>query len=350
VLTAERTGLDGARLFGVRLAATLAAATVSYVAIEAPFRFRLRMPRPRLAALAAGVVAAVACLVLALPQHPAPFADLAAASPGGGPATPGADAAPAGEPGGGMLANLRVVGAVTPRDGAADAGTVVMAGDSVAWSLMPGFAFWNDDHPDRDLQVDSHIAFGCPAGGPGATRIVHEHAGWPECETWHDELDAALARSSPDLVVVVMGLADLGGRQFDGEWRVPGDRTFDRSELRRLDDLAARLDAAGAHVVWLTFPHVRVRDPEDPTRPWDDIPVNDAARVDRYNALVREAAAGHPGIRVVDLAAWVDTWPNGSFEPDIRDGVHFSFAGADRVGEWLIPQLLDELRPEGPPS
>ncbi len=338
VLTADRTGVDGRALFAVRATATLAVAAVSYVVVEAPFRFRLPMPRPRLAALAAGVAVTVAALAVVLPQHPAPYPDLAAGStgsPGGGTSEVAAV--------GGPVDNARLLGAVTPEDGPPDAGTVFLAGDSVAWSLLAGFTTWNRTHADSTLQVDTHIAFGCPAGGPGAARVVVEQPTPADCGPWHADLAAAIDGSAPDLVVMVMGLADLGGRALDGGWRQPGDPGHDRWLLDRLDALAATMEGRGVPVVWLTFPHIQLVDVGDPTRPWSDIPINEPARVDRYNELLRATASRHPGIALVDFAAWVDTWPNGSFDPRDRDGVHFSFAGSDKVAAWLVPQLLARL-------
>jgi lysophospholipase L1-like esterase len=270
----------------------------------------------------------VAALAVALPQHPARISDQAAPAAGGG---------------AGPIPNLRTIAAVAPEDGSAAAGTVLLAGDSMAWSLLPGVTIWNDHNPGTPLQVDTHIAFGCPAGGPGLTRVLEERGTFPECQTWHDEIGAAISRSSPDLVVLLIGLADLGGRPFDGEWRPPGDPVHDRWLAGRLDELAGEIEAAGVPAVWLTFPHVRVPDADDPTRQWTDIPVNEPARADRYNDLVRATVARHPGIQLVDLSSWVDTWPDGSFDPDDRDGVHFTFPGSQRVGEWLIPQLLQHL-------
>ena len=175
VLTPDRIGVDGWALFGVRAAATLGAAAVSYVVVEAPFRFRLPMPRPRLAALAACGSAAVVLLAVGLPQHPAPYADLASASASTAPPAPGPEA-PAGG-GAGAITNVRMVGAVTPADGPPDAGTVLLAGDSVAWSLLAGFVGWNSRNVDHTVQVDTHIAFGCPAGraghDPGGDRAGH---------------------------------------------------------------------------------------------------------------------------------------------------------------------------------
>ncbi|HKY66868.1 MAG TPA: SGNH hydrolase domain-containing protein, partial [Acidimicrobiales bacterium] len=247
------------------------------------------------------------------------------------------------------VARVHEVGAVTPPDGPADAGTVLLAGDSVAWSLLAGFDRWTESHPDHTLQIDSLTSFGCPIGGRGRYRTVHERYTLPDCAAFADTVTTDLADHPPDAIVFVMGLGNLNGREIDGVWRDLGDPVHDRWLEDRVDDLATRLEEAGVPVLWLTFPYVRLADPEDPTRPWQEIPLNDPARVDRYNALVNRVLAGHDGVEVVDLAGWVATWPNGSFDPADRDGVHFSFRASARVVEWLAPTILMHLGVEPPP-
>jgi peptidoglycan/LPS O-acetylase OafA/YrhL len=340
VLTPHRVGMAGPRLWAVRVAVTLVAAAISYVLIEAPFRFRLRMPRPRLAVVAAAGAAAVVGLAFVLPQHGSAFADLAAAEQGTG--APGQ-----GDGGAGMrpATDVRATGAVAPPGGAAATDTVFMAGDSVAYSLGVAFHFWNTKGPERTFQVDNHISFGCPIGGPGVVRGADEHHTSTDCETWRTDLPAALARSSPDAVVMVMGLLDLNGREIDGEWRELGDPAHDRWLRERIDEVATLLEAPGVPVVWMTFPHVRAKDRSDPTRAWETLAINEPWKVDRFNELLAEVVAEHERIELVDLAGWLDTWPERSFDPEMRDGVHFSYAGADKVGEWLIPQVLAKLEP-----
>ncbi|HEX6165452.1 MAG TPA: acyltransferase family protein [Acidimicrobiales bacterium] len=341
VLTPRLVGATGPRLWAVRVAATLAAAAVSYVVIEAPFRFRLPMPRPRLAVVAAAGAAAVVGLAFVLPQHGSAYADLAAAEQGGGP--PGA----AGDAGGGLkpATNVRATAAVAPPDGVAATDTVFMAGDSVAYSLGVAFHFWNTRGPERTFQVDNHISFGCPIGGPGVVRGSDEHHTSADCETWRTDLPRALAASSPDVVVMVMGLLDLNGREIDGEWRELGDPVHDRWLRKQIDEIATLLEAPGVPVVWMTFPHVRAKDRSDPTRAWETLAINEPAKVDRFNELLAEVAAEHDGIELVDLAGWLEAWPEQSFDPEMRDGIHFSYAGADKVGDWLIPQVLAKLEP-----
>jgi peptidoglycan/LPS O-acetylase OafA/YrhL len=353
LLTTERVGLAGKPLFGARLAATLAAAAVSYVAIEAPFRFRLRMPWTRLALTLATGAVVVGALVAAVPVRPPGFADLAltttgspvseSASGSGPPASGGHSGDTGGhrgQPALGPVTDARTIGAILPA-GRPPTTTVFLAGDSVAYSTLAGYFIWNDRAGPGAMafQVDTHIAFGCPIGGPGVVRDATEHETFPDCRTWHDELAGRLAASAPDTVVFVMGLTDLRGRDLDGRWREMGDPVHDVWLRGRIDRVATQLESAGAPVLWLTFPHVRALDPADPTRPWRDMEINDPAKVDRLNALAAEVVADHPGITLVDLAGWLRTWPAESFDPADRDGVHFSFQAAYAVVRWLQPRI-----------
>jgi peptidoglycan/LPS O-acetylase OafA/YrhL len=322
LLAPPRVRLGTHAVFAIRVAATLAAAGISYVLVESPFRFRLRMPRPRLAAVMAAGGVAVVALTLVVPVHESPPAE-ANGLVGFRPAS-----------------DVRVRRAIMPPAGRPPQATVLLAGDSVSWSMMVGFATWDRTVPDHAVRVDTHIAFGCPLGGPGTVRDVEVHTTFDDCTTWHPGLRRALARSDPDAVVMVMGLADLGGRYIAGRWRDLGDPRLDSWLSDRVEHVADVLDAQGAPVVWLTFPHIRARDPADPTRTWDTIPINDPARVDRLNEIIAVVAARHPNITVVDLAGWLDTWPAQSFDPADRDGVHFSWEASDRVAAWLMPQVL----------
>jgi lysophospholipase L1-like esterase len=82
-----------------------------------------------------------------------------------------------------------------------------------------------------------------------------------------------------------------------------------------------------------------VRDRDDPTRSPDSIPLNEPDRVDAVNAVLRRVVAGRPGIILLDLNSWVASWPD-QFDPELRDGLHFTMPGSMRVANWLVPQLL----------
>jgi peptidoglycan/LPS O-acetylase OafA/YrhL/lysophospholipase L1-like esterase len=325
-LVLDRTRLDVAprTLFAARLVATLAAATLSTWALERPFRYGLRMSRPRLAAVLAGGAALVVAALTFLPQHPSGRLELDVAGDG--------------------LTNdrfaLRAQDVVRVGDDVEPVARALAVGDSVAWSFLPGLSGWNDRHPDQQVGIDTHLAFGCPLSGPGQILAPRgrKHT-VSDCATWLRDLPAAIERSQPDVVFIVMGLGDLGGRPVDGRWRDWGDPVFEEWMAARVDEVADALAEPGVPVLWLTFPPIRVVDADDPTASPDSIPLNEPHRVASLNRIIRAEADQRDGFRVIDLGAWMETWPEGPFDPEIRDGVHFTFAGSGRAGRWLAPQL-----------
>jgi peptidoglycan/LPS O-acetylase OafA/YrhL/lysophospholipase L1-like esterase len=325
VLDQSRTGLDYRPLFALRVGVTLAAAALSYWLLERPFRLGTFPPtRLKLGAGLAVAGLAVAVLVASLPEHESNVLELDMT----------ADAEASDE------FNLRSRDVIGLQAGQV-AANVLAVGDSVSWSLLPGLSTWNRNHTDRQLRVDTHIAFGCPLSGPGEWEGPSGRV-WtfPGCDSWLPGLPAALQRSSPSVVVMLMGMADIGGREIDGEWYQPGDPVFDAWFSERLDGVADALASGGDPVVWLTYPRIRVADRHDPTRSPDDIALNEPHRVEALNAAISEAVEGRPGFSVVDLNGWVESWPEGQFDTELRDGVHFTLAGSGRAGEWLAPHLI----------
>ena len=340
VLTADRTGVDGRALFarahdrdaggrgGVlrrgRSAVPVPPADAGATA-RRPGRRGWPSRWPRLAAI--------------LPQHPAPYPDLAAVS-AGPPAAGTSEVAAAGGP----VDNARLVGAVTPEDGPPDAGTVFLAGDSVAWSLLAGFTTWNRTarrqhaagrHPHR-LRVPGRRARHRPGGGRAAhARRLRAMAHRPGRR--HRRV---VTRPRRD------GHGPRRPRWASGPRRVAAAR---RPEPR---PLAPRPPGRPRH------------DHGAPGRPGGvaDVPPHPARRRGRpHPALVRHpdqrARPGRPLQRApagdrrrgTPASRWSTSppgstrGPNGSFDPRDRDGVHFSFAGSDKVAAWLVPQLLARL-------
>ena len=70
----------------------------------------------------------------------------------------------------------------------------------------------------------------------------------------------------------------------------------------------------------------------------------DVARA-RYNELVRELPERWSGsVHVVDLAAYVERWPGGAFDPALReDGLHYTADGARALLEMGLGAELVEL-------
>jgi peptidoglycan/LPS O-acetylase OafA/YrhL len=342
---AERFDLAPRPLFVVRVILTLTLATVSYWVVEYPFRRRLQgLPRPRLAMVLAGGAASVAVLTGVVPVHASGDVSLDLGGP-----PPGA--APADFDGDGYQFGTRMDNKVMPVDGNPSVADVLLMGDSVAWSLMPGFAGWNENHPDQNVTLDTHLSFGCPLSGPGDWMGPRGRTPtWPDCSTWLPDMPKAFDRSQPDVIVMTMGLGDVGGRKVEGKWRSFGDPVFDDWFRDKLAGVADMLASAHTDVVWLTYPDIRVANADDPTADPDDMEINDPRRVDALNAMVRDELAGRPGFRVVDLNGWVRSWPSGEFDRDLRDGVHFTLGGSAIADEFVVPQALAAMNGQPAPT
>jgi peptidoglycan/LPS O-acetylase OafA/YrhL len=316
VLDAERTHVSHpARLFAVRVAATVAVAAVSYVSIEAPVRFRLRVPRPRLAGTFAGAVATVVVLTVVLPVS---------------------DAAPAG-----LDPSAEDMGWTVPAEGP-DPVQVLLVGDSVAWSLGPSFTAWNRTDPEVETAVEGYTPFGCPAGGFDVPLRINgrEWRRGGECATWHDNLAEIVTRAEADVIVFTSGVFEMGERRFAGDWYHLGDPVLDRWLAERLAGIADILATKDVPVLWATLPHLRMHDPADATVPWDELNENDPARIDRLNEIVGDVVDDRPDFHLVDLGAWARELPGGEFGDERADGVHFSWAAADDLATWLTPQVV----------
>lgn len=346
----RRPDMGTRQLFAIRVALTLALAVVSYWVVEYPFRRRLRgLTRPRLGMVLAGAVASVALLTLVVPVHASGDVSLDL----GGAPPPGE--LPASFDGEGYQFGTRMDDKVTPVDGHPSIADVLLVGDSVAWSIMPGFAMWNENHPDQSVTLDTHMSFGCPLSGPGDWLGPSGMTPtWPDCGTWLSDMPEAFDRSRPDVVVMAMGLGDIGGREVEGEWRSFGDPVFDEWFAGKVAATADVLASSGSEVIWLTYPDIRLADPEDPTADPGDMTINDPARVDALNDVIRAEVEGRPGFRLVDMNGWVRSWPGGQFQRDMRDGVHFTLAGSVLAAEYVVPQALaavhGEPSPEAPPG
>jgi peptidoglycan/LPS O-acetylase OafA/YrhL len=310
--------------FAARLGATLLLAVVLHYVVERPWRQGLRIGRPQLAAVLAGASVVVLVAVVVLPQQPPPGVSLSIGS-GSGP---------------GQL------DVVVPAEGS-EVARVALVGDGLAASLVPGATNWNATQADQQIRLATHITEGCPPGAPGPVRLAGRTVGeGVECRGWEPRLPRLLDAADTDVVVVVTGLDELGERDLDGAWRHLGDPAYDVWLSGQLDDLASTLADAGVPVLWATIPHVRMPGTDGD---WTKHLENDPRRVDRFNDLVREAAAGHDSIEVVDLTAWAQDLPRGGeFGPDYRqDGTTFTERGANGAMTWLLTDALAAAGVEG---
>ncbi|HLZ38346.1 MAG TPA: acyltransferase family protein, partial [Mycobacteriales bacterium] len=347
VVNGERTGLVGVSLLGARVAVTLLVAVASFLLVERPvLRGALRswralvVPPAAVGAVSAAMV--VVTLPLPLPQvvpwRTPPSPSLSARAPASGAPASGAPAS--GAP---------VAPSPASTGGAAvgTSGRVLVLGDSVALTLGYGLQQVADEH---GMAVTDRGILGCGLLPDGTYRYVGEvHSTPPECAEMPARWRADLDTYDPDVVLLLVGRWEVMDRVEDGRWVQVGDPAYDARLAAELDDAVRLLSARGAAVGLLTAPYYhRAERPDGGLWPEDD-----PARVDRWNALVRDAAARHPGVaHVVDLGARTTGEPgvyrNHLDGIELRyDGVHFTGRAARYLGRWILPQVAGWPRPGG---
>jgi peptidoglycan/LPS O-acetylase OafA/YrhL len=319
LLDEDRTGLDGPLLFAARLGATLVAGLAFWFIVEQPFRNQVRVARGQLVTAFAATAAIVVALAVVLPVNPPANISLTV-DDGNGPG------------------DLEVV---MPAGGS-PAAKVLVIGDQAAGSMVGGFEAWNQLSVDQQLQVDTHVTPDCPLGGPGERESFGQQVEPTiDCEAWRFRLPKMLDASDPDVIVVVMGLADLGSRKIDRKWVHLGDGAYDRFMADQIDGLADVLAETGKPVLWATYPHQRIEpDPDDPSSAWSDFDDNDPRRVDVLNELIYTHAGYRKNFSVVDFDAWLNDQPRGQFDPEMRTGAELTEPGATAAVGWLAPQIV----------
>jgi peptidoglycan/LPS O-acetylase OafA/YrhL len=343
-LNAERTGLDAAPLFALRCAATLAAASISYLCVERPVRRSTWLRRPLLTpATAATAMAAVATVAVFVTMPPAiapiPPVDLDQAM--------SRAMAPAVSPAPTRSAAATRRPAPVDRRGRRPGKLprVAFFGDSVSWSL------------GTYLPEQQHLAVtvrGVPGCGiarlPDIRYIGTPHTNYPGCDTWDRRWRRGVQKDDPDVAVVLLDRWELMDRRLGGRYQHIGDPAFDAYLNRELDLALDIVAGRGAHIVVLTAPYTRRAERPDGGLWPEDMP----ARVDAWNSLLRAAATRHDAT-VIDLNARV--CPGGKFAwraGGVRvrsDGLHFTPEGVRRhIAPWLLPQLATLAVHPRPPA
>lgn len=314
-LSEERTGLSPAALFAVRCAVTLSLAGLSARLVEEPVRRRRLLPGRRFGAASAAALAVVALCALA--WSPVPLAHRWGA----------------------VAAFLqRQEAPATPEGGPV---RWALFGDSTALSLAPGLQAYTRDRP-REKGVPGKTALGCGVldrgwfFNRGDWREVKEKCRKP-AEKWAD----AVAKREIDVAVVLTGPWESRDWRFEngGPEVWLGVEEFDQRVQGAIGEIMDSLRAAGAHVVWLTAPHVGIP-PNKKSRSF--VEAARPERQDRLNELIVAEARARPDVHVVDLAGFVRTWPGGAYDESLRhDHTHFSAEGAAVVmREFIGPEIL----------
>jgi peptidoglycan/LPS O-acetylase OafA/YrhL len=328
VLTYPRTGLSHIPLLVLRFVVTFMVADLSYRLIETPIRTRQPLvirwrpavrPSPALVRSAAVGVPIVLVLVVIA----------ATVTPG---STASASLPPSHRPPPAYRAPLGADAANPER--------ALLVGDSIALTLGWGLQV---DAPAWGISIDNLGATGCdldPESTVNVMGVVSRAA--QGCPQWPTTWASLVARTDPDVVVVLLGRWESIDRIYNGRWTHVGEPAYDEHLQSELSQIIAIGSSHGARVVFLTLPYIAETTVQPNGSPWD---MNLPSRTDAWNAIVRAAVAEHPDqASVMDLNKIVD--PDGHYVSDI-DGVrvrnsddeHFSTLG----GEWLRPLLLPEL-------
>jgi peptidoglycan/LPS O-acetylase OafA/YrhL len=324
VLSGDRTGLHGYPLALLRVLATFAVATASYLLVERPAR-RMQLSPARLLPAAGFAVATV--LVFATVIVPTGHTAIAGASVPDAPPSVAAhqQAARAGGP------------ARADVDAANASGrpiTVDVFGDSLAWTLaqyMP---------PSAEVTLDNHAVLGCGIATTGPYRYFGAQYDEPaDCDGWQAKWEQQVQQDRPNEVLLMVGRWETMDRMYDGQWMHVGEPDFDAYLAAQLDDAITTLQAGGMHVVVANEPYnKRGEQPDGSLYPEDDPP-----RVDAWNQIVRSRVAAHPGVALLDINR--ELCPDGVFTWTVdgvtvrSDGVHLTPAGDTWLQPWLDGQL-----------
>jgi len=365
--------------FAVALALTLAITALSYVLLERPIRLATWRPRPSLV----GAVLVTACVVplaFALPAA-VPFLDIDQDL---------LDAAAIAPVGTGTLAPLIPVTTTTPTTtapessatstttGATTSATattvgstladlppapsrpvrVLTLGDSTGFYVGQGLAAWAVEHPGY-VQTDLLWCVGCAfmVDGTNMTFDATKEMARSK-EIWRDDLPALVARSRPDVAVLMVTVNDVTDRRWsDAEGTLT---PFDAAYRTRLVDayraITAQVLGLGvAQVVWVV--------PPTSTQFWAQSAMNERDRYEVQHEVIRQvvdefaAAAGTAGsttgstagstvpatgaVSLIDVDRWMrdnDHFDDTSWRPD---GTHLTADSAHQLAnEFLGPAIV----------
>ena len=321
-VTRSRTGLEGPALLAAKLAVTAVLSLASYSLVERPIR-RGAFPRMQAVVAASMALALTAAAVIAGTELPP---------------TRVAAAGEVARTAWGFPASSR------PARAAGQPSRVLVVGDSVAKVLA--------DRLDRPaaragLALTNKAVLGCGVVRGGPYRYFGKQLTPPRnCDGWPGQWSNHVSRYDPDVVFAIVGRWEVMDRMHGGRWTQLGDPVFDRYLASELEEAIRILTAGDAVLVLATAPYYLRGERPDGGR-W---PEDDPARVDRFNAILREVAARYADrVAVLDLNA--HTSRNGQYTPVIDrvnlrfDGVHFSPEGSN----WLAPWLFDALTQVSPP-
>jgi lysophospholipase L1-like esterase len=226
---------------------------------------------------------------------------------------------------------------------------VLLVGDSEASFL--GFGLGPDSAAANvDFQGDG--VFGC--GLLTSTTLFHgtlvngnlgQRGGhtFVPCATQLARWQADVQSFHPDVVLLAEGEYEVRDQHIGATWVHIGTSDVDRRERTAINGATRVLGSQGATVVLLTAPYYKQQE-QNGGQAW---PEDARARVDRYNALLRQVTAASNGkVVVADVNARLD--PHSQFTTTVdgqvvrfADGIHVTEAGAKLISPWLLTRAAE---------
>lgn len=185
------------------------------------------------------------------------------------------------------------------------------------------------------IDVVSDGISGCGVARSGAYQLGGRVLALSEiCADWSTRWAEELERDHPKVVVIQVGRHEVLDRELDGQWSDILQPDYADYVRRELNDAVAIAGNGDRQVVLLTSPYFQsaAGGPED-----------DPARVQRFNQLLVDVAAGNDHVHIADLGGRAS--PDGAYADVVdgirirKDGVHYSAAGASWAVKWLLPRL-----------
>jgi hypothetical protein len=223
-------------------------------------------------------------------------------------------------------------------------------GDSVAWRMA--FAMLASQPADSyDVSIDNGAIIGCGLLRSTQYRIYGlTHPEVPACNTsapaddqWPAQWQGDLEQFQPNVVVVLAGRWELSDRLIDGHWLHIGQPAFDTDVKQSLEQAVQVGTSTGALMVLMTSPCFAPNEQPD-GQVW---PEDTPARLNAYNAIVRQVAAEHPAtVQLDDFESQL--CPGGTYQESldgvqIRDGDGMHIVPTAAAGQWLDARVLPQV-------
>jgi peptidoglycan/LPS O-acetylase OafA/YrhL/lysophospholipase L1-like esterase len=214
-------------------------------------------------------------------------------------------------------------------------------GDSTALMTGLGVALWAADNPGQITPVVGQARLGCGLVTGGVRKLEARVLPVGEdCDSWLTEWGDSIRGDAVDVAMVQLGAWDIVDHQIEPGGRFLAIGRDAEYEALLRTNLEAAIDVLledSKLVVLLAHPDIG-QGRLDTVPAGTSYPEYDPARAERWREILRETAAANPSVVVVDLAGWVDAYPDGRW---LRvDGVHFTYESTRVVADWLAPELL----------